>query len=66
MSSPDFKATSAQALQAGQDLISHRADWQQYELDVATDVLTLASITSQGLLKNSAKAAVSAGSKPNA
>ncbi len=52
MSSPDFKATSVQGFQAAQDLMSHRTDWQSFELDCSTDVLTLASLTAQGLLKN--------------
>jgi hypothetical protein len=56
MAAPNFKASSADALQAAQDLYSHKMDYKNYELDVATDALAIASVASQFLLANTTPA----------
>ena len=58
MPTPAMRATLEQATGAGQDLLSHKTDYQQYWQDVALDATTDLNFLSQVLLKNSAPSPV--------
>ncbi len=53
-----MRATLEQATAAGQDLLSHKADYQQYWQDVALDATTDLNFLSQVVLKNNAPSPV--------